>query len=157
MKGFTQFKLLSGLTLIMLLFTLAFTRSAQAAVVDGADTGGRPIFVEMTGAAEAPGPGDPDGTGTAFFTLNQGQGEICFELTVTNIDPATAAHIHRANVGVPGPVVVPLAAPTSGSSSGCAVVDPVLIMEIRQFPERFYVNVHNPAFQPGAVRGQLSK
>ena len=55
----------------------------------------------MTGAAEAPGPGDPDGSGTAFFTLNQGQGEICFELTVANIDPATAAHIHRAGVGVP--------------------------------------------------------
>ena len=156
MKGFTQFKLLSGLTLILLVFTLASVSSVQAAIVEG-EAGGRPFFVEMTGAAEAPGPGDPDGTGTAFFTLNQGLGEICFELTVANIDPATAAHIHRADVGVPGPVVVPLAAPTSGSSSGCAVVDPVLIMEIRQFPERFYVNVHNPAFPAGAVRGQLSK
>jgi len=156
MKGFTQFKLLSGLTLIMLLFTLTTTSSVQAAIVEG-EAGGRPIFVEMTGAAEAPGPGDPDGTGTAFFTLNQGLGEICFELTVANIDPATAAHIHWADVGVQGPVVVPLVAPTSGSSSGCAVVDPVLIMEIRQFPERFYVNVHNPAFPAGAVRGQLSK
>ncbi|HWR66400.1 MAG TPA: CHRD domain-containing protein [Bellilinea sp.] len=156
MKGFTQFKLLSGLTLIMLIFTLATASSVQAAVVDG-ETGGRPFFVEMTGAAEAPGPGDPDGTGTAFFTLNQGLGEICFELTVANIDPAAAAHIHRADVGVPGPIVVPLVAPTSGMSSGCAVVDPVLIMEIRQFPERFYVNVHNPAFPAGAVRGQLSK
>lgn len=156
MKGFTQFKLLSGLTFIVLLFTLAAASSVQAAVVDG-EAGGRPFFVEMTGAAEAPGPGDPDGTGTAFFTLNQGLGEICYELTVLNIDPAAAAHIHRADVGFPGPVVVPLAAPTSGSSSGCAVVDPVLIMEIRQFPERFYVNVHNPAFPAGAVRGQLSK
>ena len=157
MKGFTQFKLLSGFTLIMLIFTLAFTSSVQAAILYGADTGGRPIFVEMTGAAEAPGPGDPDGSGTAFFTLNQGQGEICYELTVANIDPAAAAHIHRADVGVPGPVVVPLVPPTSGMSSGCAVVDPVLIMEIRQFPDRFYVNVHNPAFAAGAVRGQLSK
>ena len=156
MKGFTQFKLLSGLTLIMLLFTLTTTSSVQAAIVEG-EAGGRPIFVEMTGAAEAPGPGDPDGTGTAFFTLNQGLGEICVELTVANIDPATAAHIHRADVGVQGPVVVPLVAPTSGSSSGCAVVDPVLIMEIRQFPERFYANVHNLAFPGGAVRGQLSK
>lgn len=157
MKGFTQFKLLSGLTLILLVFTLASASSVQAAIIDGEDAGGRPFFVEMTGAAEAPGPGDPDGTGTAFFTLNQGLGEICFELTVANIDPATASHIHRAGVGVPGPVVVPLVAPTGGSSSGCAVVDPVLIMEIRQFPERFYVNVHNPAFPAGAVRGQLSK
>ncbi len=157
MKGFTQFKLLSGLTLIMLLFALGSVSTVKAAIVDDADTGGRPIFVEMTGAAEAPGPGDADGSGTAFFTLNQGQGEICFELTAVNIEPATASHIHRAAVGVPGPVVVPLTAPTSGSSSGCRAVDPALIMEIRQFPERFYVNVHNVDFPAGAIRGQLSK
>src|SRR5687767_6703805 len=35
---------------------------------------GRPITVEMTGAAERPGPGDPDGSGTAAFRINPGQG-----------------------------------------------------------------------------------
>jgi hypothetical protein len=111
----------------------------------------------MSGAQEAPGPGDPDGSGVASFTLNQGQGLICYELTVENIDPATAAHIHRGAAGSPGPVVVPLTPPTSGSSRGCASVDAALIKEIRQNPEAFYVNVHNAAFPPGAVRGQLSK
>ena len=119
--------------------------------------GGRTFTVEMTGAAEAPGPGDPDGSGTAVFRLNPGQGEICYELTVTNIDPAAAAHIHIAPVGVPGPVVVPLAPPTSGTSSGCAEVSRDLIKAIIQNPEAYYVNVHNPAFPGGAVRGQLSK
>jgi hypothetical protein len=119
--------------------------------------GGRRFTVEMTGAAEAPGPGDPDGSGTAVFRLNYGQGEICYELTVENIDPATAAHIHIAPAGSPGPVVVPLAAPTSGSSSGCAEVSRDLIKAIIQNPEAYYVNVHNAAFPPGAVRGQLSK
>ena len=76
----------------------------------------------MTGAAERPGPGDPDGSGTASFTLNYGQGEICFVLEVADIAPATAAHIHVAPVTDPGPVVVPLAPPTEGTSSGCVSV-----------------------------------
>src|SRR6185369_10580868 len=61
-----------------------------------ADVGGRPISVVMTGPAERPGPGDPDGTGTASFTFNPGQDTVCFELAVSNIAPATAAHIHVA-------------------------------------------------------------
>ena len=56
----------------------------------------RPISVQMTGAAERPGPSDPDGTGTAEFRINPGQSEVCYTLTVANIEPATAAHIHRA-------------------------------------------------------------
>jgi hypothetical protein len=120
--------------------------------------GGRPLSTDMTGAAERPGPGDPDGTGTAHFTLNQGQGEICFELSVSNIAPATAAHIHIAPPTDPGPVVVPLTPPdASGFSSGCVSVDPELIKAIRQNPENYYVNVHNADFPAGAVRGQLSK
>jgi len=157
MKGLNPLKALPVLALILLLSAIGTASPVFASVVDGADTGGRPIEVFMTGAAERPGPGDVDGTGMAFFTLNQGQGEICFVLTVENIDPATASHIHRAPADVAGPVVVPLTPPTTGSSSGCVAVDPVLIMEIRQFPEQFYVNVHNPAFPAGAVRAQLTR
>ncbi len=105
-----------------------------------------------------PGPGDPDGSGTAAITLNQGTGEVCFELTVSDIAPAVAAHIHVAPVGVAGPVVVTLTPPTSGSSSGCVTgADSELIKAIRQDPSAYYVNVHNAEFPAGAVRGQLSK
>lgn len=120
-----------------------------------ADDGGRPITVEMTGAAERPGPGDPDGSGTAMFKVNPGQGEVCYVLTVENIDPATAAHIHRAPTTDPGPVVIPLAAPTSGTSSGCASLPRDLALELIRNPGAFYVNVHNAAFPAGAVRAQL--
>jgi hypothetical protein len=130
---------------------------AVLALTSIAADGGRRFTVSMTGAAEAPGPGDPDGSGTAVFRLNHGQGEICYELSVSDIDPATAAHIHVAPVGEPGPVVVPLAAPTSGTSSGCAEVERALIKAIIQNPGAYYVNVHNAAFPGGAVRGQLSK
>lgn len=121
------------------------------------DQGGRPLSTTLTGAAEVPGPGDPDGSGTARITLNQGQGQVCFELTVEDIAPATAAHIHIGAVDVAGPVVVPLAPPTDGSSSGCISVDPTLIKAIRQNPENYYVNVHNAEHPAGALRGQLSK
>jgi len=122
-----------------------------------ADDGGRPITVQMTGAAERPGPGDPDGSGTAQFRINPGQGEICYTLSVSNIEPATAAHIHRAPPTAPGPIVVPLVAPTSGTSSGCASVTRALAQEMIRNPGAFYVNVHNTPFPPGAIRGQLGK
>src|SRR5687767_9342487 len=122
-----------------------------------ASDGGRPITVQMTGTAERPGPGDPDGTGTATFRINPGQGRICYTLTVANIEPATAAHIHRAPPTDAGPVVVPLAAPTDGSSEGCTTVDRALAQEMIRNPAAFYVNVHNTPFPGGAVRGQLSR
>jgi hypothetical protein len=134
---------------------IAVAGPASAGVLEGADTGGRPISVTMTGAAERPGPGDADGTGTATFTLNPGQEQICFELTASNIAPATAAHIHVAPPTDPGPVVVPLTPPTDGSSSGCVDVDRDLILAIIQHPEDYYVNVHNAEFPAGAIRAQL--
>ena len=130
---------------------------ASAAAAQLVQEGGRPITVEMTGAAERPGPGDPDGSGTAKFMFNPGQGRVCFELTVENIDPATAAHIHVAPVTDPGPVVVGLTPPTDGDSEGCVDADRELIKAIIQNPENYYVNVHNAAFPAGAVRGQLAK
>ena len=118
---------------------------------------GRPLATTLTGAAEIPGPGDPDGSGEFFATLNHGLGEICYQLSVSDIAPATAAHIHIGPVGVAGPVVVGLVAPTSGDSSACASVDRDLIKAITQDPSNYYVNVHNAPFPAGAVRGQLSK
>jgi glucose/arabinose dehydrogenase len=119
--------------------------------------GGRPLSTSLSGLEEVPGPGDPDGSGSARFILNQGQGQICYDIFVSSIAPATAAHIHRGPRGVAGPVVVPLLAPASGASSGCANVAPELIKEIRQNPEGFYVNVHNADYPAGAIRGQFGK
>jgi len=122
-----------------------------------AQTGGRPLYATLTGAAEVPGPGDPDGAGVFVVTLNQGQGEICYTLAVTGIDPARAAHIHRGTESEAGPVVVGLVPPTSGASSACLAVSPELIKAIRKNPENYYVNVHNAVYPAGAIRGQLSK
>ncbi len=132
-----------------------------ALVVSGgtvaAANGGRHLSTTLAGAAEVPGPGDSDGRGNASVSVNLGQSVVCYRLRVANIAPATAAHIHAGTASVSGPVVVGLAAPTSGQSSGCVSVSPELAKDILTNPASYYVNVHNPAYPAGAVRGQLSK
>jgi CHRD domain len=124
---------------------------------------GRPFSTTLTGAAEVPGPGDADASGVALITLNQGQGEVCFDLSWAGIDGTViAAHIHAAPAGVAGPVVVPLftgvALAGTDSASGCASgVSEELLKAIRQNPENYYVNIHSTVFPAGAVRGQLGK
>jgi hypothetical protein len=130
---------------------------AVAGTAGAVQAQGRTLSTTLTGAAEVPGPGDPDGSGTATLTVNPGLGQICYELTVSGIAPATAAHIHVGAVGVAGPVVVPLDPPTDGTSSGCAEVSRELALAILISPSDYYVNVHNAEFPAGAVRGQLSK
>lgn len=142
------------------LASVAGTLLLSLALASTALAGGRPFSGTMTGAAEAPGPGDADGSGTFRLWLNQGQREVCFALAVSNITlPATAAHIHIAPAGSPGPVVVGLTAPgADGTASGCVEdVDRDLVKAIRKNPSAYYVNVHNTDHPGGAVRGQLSK
>jgi hypothetical protein len=142
-------KRIKGFQLVMLVLALLSLTAVAA--------GGQPITVTMTGAAERPGPGDPDGTGTASFTFNRGLGEVCYWLSVSNIAPATAAHIHLAPSTVAGPVVIPLTPPTNGTSSGCITVDRELIKAISKNPENYYVNVHNAEYPAGAIRSQLGQ
>jgi hypothetical protein len=156
-------RLLLSLVLAALV-ALALAGAASAAKLDVADHGGRPLTTELTGAAEVP-PGDPDGRGTATITVNPGQEEVCWEISVQDITlPATAAHIHVGAAGTAPPdnVVVPLSAPvagldpTSGFASGCTTVERDLALAILKNPENYYVNVHNLDHPPGALRGQLS-
>jgi len=111
----------------------------------------------LTGAAEVPGPGDPDGGGTAEVTLNSDKNEVCYDLTVTKIDEATAAHIHEGAMGKDGPVKVGLDTPKGGATKGCKSADAAVVKDMMANPANYYVNVHSKDFPKGAVRGQLSK
>lgn len=140
------------MALIIFVAGISFVLSAQ-----DPQHGGRPITITMTGAAEVPGPGDPDGTGTALVTLNAGKGEVCYELTVDKIATANAAHLHSGAVDKAGPPILTLKAPAEGSSKECVPLAKETILEILKNPAGYYVNVHNAEFPDGAVRGQLGK
>jgi hypothetical protein len=135
--------------------------AAPAAAKDLGQKFGTGEVGTFSGSVEVPA-GDPDASGTALIRLNVAEGLVCFKLVVRGADPLTAAHIHQAPAGQPGPVVVPLATPAaSGSdtsvqqSKGCVSADPALISTIKANPSQFYVNVHNKAFPAGVVRAQL--
>jgi hypothetical protein len=127
---------------------------ASVVPASAVDTGGVPFTVELTGAAEV-APGDPDGSGTATVTVNPGTGDVCWTVEVTNVEPITEAHIHKAPAGSNGVIVVPF----NPYDSGCTVVSRELALDIVLHPESYYVNVHNAEYpRPlGALRGQLDR
>lgn len=131
------------------LLAAAFTGYAGIAVA-----GGRPLIANLDGLNEVP-PAGAD-VGFASLTLNQGRGEVCFDIE-TDVDGIAAAHIHSGVAGTNGPVVVNLDFPTNGLSGCVSGVGKALIKEIRQHPDMYYVNVHNGEFPGGAIRGQLEK
>ena len=134
--------------------------STTTSAADGSSTTAPdgPLWeVLLSGAAEVPGPGDPDGQGTATVRLAVERSEVCFTIAVIDIAAPTQAHLHRAPAGQSGDVVLNLAPPEAdGTSEGCAAADSILLGEIESAPEQFYVNVHNEEFPQGAVRGQLA-
>ena len=140
-----------------LIATSVVAGAGLAGIGGVAAAGGRPMSTDLNGAEEVPGPGDPNASGHADLTLNQGKGEVCYDLTWADVDGmVAAAHIHVGAAGIAGPVVVPL--PVGGGSdgaSGCVTADPDLIKAIRKDPASYYVNVHSVSFPAGAVRGQL--
>lgn len=120
-----------------------------------AGTVGETYNTALVGSQEVPGPGDPDGTGTAKITADSTTNSVCFDITVQNIAPATAAHIHRGARGTAGPPVVTLDAPVDGFSKDCLSVEKAVAASIIANPSDFYVNIHNSDYPAGAIRGQL--
>lgn len=120
--------------------------------------GGATLTATLTGAAEVPGPGDPDGTGSFRAKIVPGAKEICYDITVAGIDTPTAAHIHKGSTTEAGPVFVALTTPPLGSSSSCVAVTSQQAAAILSKPAQYYVNVHTaPPYAAGAIRGQLSR
>ena len=113
---------------------------------DGGGQTGTRITATLTGTV---------GSGTFAFTVVGAQ-RICYTLTATGLTGITAAHIHVKPVA-PGNIVVPLAAPTDGSSSGCVKVAKALLQQILATPSNYYVNVHTTAAPAGAIQGDLTK
>jgi hypothetical protein len=138
-------------------FVVAIIAAGFLFVSPGAKAASRTVALDavLVGSEETPNPGDPDGRGSAVVLIKADQGELCYVLTVRRIETPHLAHIHRGAAGVAGPVVVHFTPPTPKSSDCLTGLDTELLHEIVDNPSGFYVNVHNPSFGSGAVRGQL--
>jgi hypothetical protein len=117
------------------------------------------LYTVLTGAAERPGPGDPDGFGLAAIIIDDDTNELCLSMVFFNVTlPTTGLHIHLAPPNAPGPVVVPFTAPTRNVVHECVTVaNEALLDDIAANPGRYYLNLHTqPLYAAGAIRGQLA-
>ena len=141
-------------TLAALVASLAVATMAGAVAANHFAT----FSMTLSGAEEAPGPGDPNGKGVATLDVYDA-GLVCYTLKLQAIEPPTGAHIHEAPAGVAGPVVVDLRIDLAESRGNrltyCATAAEEVAAEIRENPSDYYVNVHNPTYPGGAIRGQL--
>lgn len=115
--------------------------------------------------------GDPNGKGEAYvFGIDGDMFTLCYVLTVDKIQlvpvgQGIAAHIHEGARDTNGPVVAVLAGPQDGNAADCLTEgedgkfptgETGIVQSILNNPQHYYVNVHNPKFPSGAIRGQLS-
>jgi hypothetical protein len=136
-----------------------------AATVALADAPAPTTFVAvLTAEDEVPlcAPAGSDARGIATFNvLDEATGLVSYRIVANNIPGnITAAHIHVAPTGVPGPVVQPLPL-TAGAEQGVigegTFTNPALLAAIRANPQNYYVNVHSTVCGPGVIRGQLDE
>ena len=150
--------------LVMLVCGLLLAGLVGVTAVAGvAQRGGdnKALFGVLTGKNEIGpngkrGAGDRDGRGSATAIVDGNQ--LCYGLTVKNVDEPQAAHIHRGRKGENGPIVIPLEAPDEGdpgASSACVEVSSSVLRALLRNPRRYYWNIHTEAFPAGAVRGQV--
>lgn len=111
------------------------------------------MTIKITGGAEAPGPGDADGSGTAKLTFNHDKGQVCYTLTTKKTQTVTAAHIHSGVIGESGPPKITL----TPLMKGCVSAEKEMIEDMMKNPANYYINVHTAEFPNGALRGQLGK
>ena len=125
------------------------------------------FIAELSGKEEVP-PNESPSSGFAWVKI--ANDEIRYEVNVTDMDKVNAAHIHLAEAGKNGPVVLTLfmggpteqvngtigeanvtASNLEGPMKGKDVTDLVTAMK----DGTTYVNVHTTDFPNGEIRGQL--
>ena len=122
---------------------------------------------KLSGKEEVP-PNESPSTGLAWVKITDD--ELGYEVNVTDMDKVNAAHIHLAEAGKNGPVILTLfqggpteqvngtvgeanvtASNLDGPMKGKAITDLVTAMK----NGTTYVNVHTTDFPNGEIRGQL--
>jgi hypothetical protein len=107
------------------------------------------FVANMTAGEVQPVPGPPGAKGTAKIVADEAAQRVCYQLHYEGPGPITAAHIHRGEKGMTGPVTINL-----DLNAECVNPAPAEIKALVDWPDGYYVEVHVAYLQNGAVRGQ---
>jgi len=113
---------------------------------------------DLAGDQEVP-PVDTDASGHGHFTLDGNRNTLHYFVEIDDIDNVTASHIHKAPVGVNGPVIFPLFLgnglfdPDNPIGGGVALGAENLVDLLTEY---YYVNVHTSDYPGGEIRGQIA-
>jgi hypothetical protein len=114
------------------------------------------VSATLSGTNEAP-PNGSTATGTVTGTYDDVSLLLNLTITFNGLAAnASAAHIHKAAVGVNGPVIIPLSIPatTSGTFSYSGILTALQAADL--MAGLHYVNIHNANFPGGEIREQLT-
>ena len=116
------------------------------------------LSAALAGDQEVP-PVITDATGQGRFTFDAGTSTLHYYVAVADIDNVTASHIHKAPVGVNGPIIFPLYMgggtfdPDHPVGGGVALGAEHLVDLLTGY---YYVNVHTTDHPSGEIRGQIA-
>jgi CHRD domain/Secretion system C-terminal sorting domain len=115
------------------------------------------VTTTLSGANEVP-PNASTATGIVKGTFDNTTNQLILNISFSGLTAnASAAHIHRAAVGVNGGVVIGFTgvpAATTGSFTYTGTLTATQAADL--LAGLYYVNVHNSSFPGGEIRGQLS-
>lgn len=113
------------------------------------------LAITLTGGASVP-PVNTAGSGSGQLTVNDGNGSISGELSVSGFT-ATAAHIHSAYAGNNGAAIVTLEQDATDTTlfrvPAKSVLTPADLKSLLN--GGLYLNAHSAVFPNGEVRGQI--
>ena len=132
------------------LFAAATTLAACSSMPDWMPGSGA-HKVSLTGAEQVP-PVSTQAKGSGSFRIKD-DGSVTGSVTTTGV-AGTMAHIHLAEKGKNGPVIVPLT--KNGDTYSVPEGRKLTADQLKAFKEgRLYVNVHSAAHKGGELRAQL--
>jgi CHRD domain-containing protein len=107
------------------------------------------FLADMKAEEVQPVPGPPGAKGTARVVADEDARTVCYKINYEGPGQITAAHIHRGERGMTGPVTIAL-----DINAECVNPNPAEIKALVDWPDGYYVELHIAYQQNGAVRGQ---
>ena len=122
------------------------------------DTPPTTFAAALSGDQEVATPTTTGGVGTGTLTFDSSTLAISGGIAINGIT-ATAAHIHQADAGVNGAVIVPLTESPAGSGNWIVPTNSVLTQAqaTALAAGGLYFNAHTPANPGGDIRGQIGR